>query len=27
MVGHEQPAEDRSFRRTSTDTGAAECRE
>jgi hypothetical protein len=27
MVGHEQPAEDRSFRRTSADTGAAECRE
>ena len=27
MVGHEQPAEDRSFRRTSADRGAAECRE
>jgi hypothetical protein len=27
MVGHEQPAEARSFGRTSADTGAAECRE
>jgi hypothetical protein len=27
MVGHEQPAEARSFGRTSADAGAAECRE
>ena len=27
MVGHEQPAEARSFGRTSADEGAAECRE